>query len=178
MGINKSGNTNRVISTRLDNLPNLPTIDPTNHSKVFTRHYVNLIPSLPLNEVYLLNFIVYQSDVKCEIKYGMAIMRRFIAWMRVNRKEINIHSARELFIVLIEKGLVFQTKTRSTYMINPMLIYHPKYIDSNMYKWIIGEYQVIQIATHTLTKQYLIQDLTETIEENIDLIIKAKKPRK
>lgn len=125
-------NTNIVSKTETKSLPYLPVITVSKHRRVTTKHFTNLALWLSSGELAMINFLVYQVKADNTFQYSTHLLDQFSAAKnfmleQVYKKEISyktpISIARDHFMFLVHNGLILKTKTRSKYMLNPMLSY-------------------------------------------------------
>lgn len=123
-------NTNRVKSAFTKSL--YPFIF-TSSKRVMTVNYFNLMVILPNEESALLNFLIKESTQYNTFKYSTRLLEKYRMYVSVVKRSLsadinfntNIKITREVFIRLIEKGLLF--RVGNEYVINFALTYSPQY---------------------------------------------------
>lgn len=134
MGINKQGNSEKVIGADIKQLHCCPDLSINSMNKAITRHYVNLHLILSPTELTLLNFIVFISDSINIVKYDMTLLKQF---SKASSRAVELYSAdskiayntsipslRNTFISLVEKGLLVPMKAKGEYMVCPALVFN------------------------------------------------------
>jgi len=141
-------NTNKVKSAKLKSLFAFPA---TNTKRVFTVHYMNMMVILSADESALLNFLIKESTVYNTFKYSTSLLKKhqkFINAIEGTNPKIhfktNIHFIRNVFIKLVEKGLVFRVGNQ--YVINYNLTFMPQF-SADVKRW-INQYQPIQATNN------------------------------
>lgn len=174
MGINKSGNSESVISTEIKSLHYCPELMAKSSNKSITRHFVNLHLILPYTDLVLLNFIVFISDSANVIKYDTKLLNQF---SKAAERGIELYSAdhkigyntshpntRKSFINLIEKGILVPMKLKGTYMICPSLVYNSNHRLFNG-KELLSRYQEVYSS---LNPSEALKCLCEEIKSKVD----------
>lgn len=102
--------------------------------RVMTVNYFNLMVRLPKEESCLLNFLIKESTNYNTFKYSTRLLEKYKAYVKVvgrvfpsgdKKINTNVKYSRDVFIRLIEKGLVF--RGGKEYVINFALTYSPQY---------------------------------------------------
>ena len=136
----------------------------TNKKRIVTANYFNIIVVLPGNEANLLNFLLKEATVFNTIRYSTKLMMKYRAYIKAIERNFNtpaykisrqtpkpkiplfyrintnIHEVRNVFIKLIEKGLIF--RVNKEYVINFGLSYMVQF-SAPANKW-IKEYELIR----------------------------------
>lgn len=132
MGINRKGNTEKVLSADIKSLHCCPDLKITSINKSITRHYVNLHLILPHTELSLINFLVFISDSVNVFTYETDLLIQFA---KASDRAVDLYKApkvkyntsmpslRNAFMNLVEKGLLVPLKDKGKYMICPSLVY-------------------------------------------------------
>jgi len=123
-------NTNRVKSAVAKSL--YPFIF-TSSKRVMTVNYFNLMVILPNEESALLNFLIKESTQYNTFKYSTRLLEKYRMYVSAVKRNLsadvnfntNIKITREVFIRLIEKGLLFRVENE--YVINFALAYSHQY---------------------------------------------------
>lgn len=132
-------NTNKIKKTEAKNLWQML---PSNKKRIVTPNYFNVIVALDKNEANLLNFLIKESSVYNTISYSTRLIIKYRAYIKaiernfndgdkkiiapMKKQPTNIHAARDIFIKLLEKGLIFRV-SNTEYLINFGLTYMVQY---------------------------------------------------
>lgn len=162
-------NTNKIKRAKVKNLWSML---PSNKKRIVTPNYFNLIVALDKNEASLLNFLIKESSVYNTVRYPTKLMIKYRAYIKaiernfreggnkINpRTKINIHAVREIFIKLVEKGLIFRVD--GEYLISFGLTYMVQY-SAPVSKW-TKQYNLI--VSGELGEGYLYLINQQTLRE-------------
>jgi hypothetical protein len=178
MGINKQGNTEKVLGADIKQLHCCPDLSIHSMNKSVTRHYINLHLILNPTELTLLNFIVFISDAINVVKYDINLLKQFDKASSRARElyaaDTKIHyntsmpSLRTTFIGLVEKGLLVPMKDKGTYMVCPALVFNSNYRLFNIKK-ILQDYSKAYNSQHpSESLKSMCQDIKDRYDKELD----------
>jgi hypothetical protein len=130
-------NTKIIEQTTLKNLRYLPELSgKSSNSKCFTRHWANLGLTASVDMYAMFGFVVFMSDSYGRIDYSLKLLKQYKqASIRAAeiykagkiKQSISIPSSRNLFIQMIEEGLLIRLESgKNRFMVNPLIVYSPK----------------------------------------------------
>lgn len=167
------GNTKLISESKTKSLPHLPVLSVGKHRRVFSRHYTNLSLWLPLEELQLLSYLIYDSNTLADntFVYNTELLKRFIAAFREANNQYlgvstnkNLTQARRCLKNLIERGLILQTGTKNKLMINPLLTYSADVVNNKKHKEIQDLYQNINVTSASLLTNKFSNIVSEFLE--------------
>lgn len=143
----------RVLTTAF---PYMPPLTGNKTSRVVTKHFTNLPMYMDLDELALINWLVYQVGADNTFEYtsrlcdlfSMAIVEANKEYRQIEDKVPHLQVQRspkiirENLIKLIEKGYVFSVGQKLL-MLSPMLTYRADYITAKEYDDICNKYQLL-----------------------------------
>lgn len=176
MGINRKGNTEKVLSADIKSLHCCPDLKITSINKSITRHYVNLHLILPHTELTLINFLVFISDSVNVFSYSTELLEQFtkassraadLYKVGAIKYNVSVPSLRNAFIGLVEKGLLVPLKNKGMYMVCPSLVYSS---NRSLFsgKKILRDYQNCYNSPYpSLSLKSMCQDIKETMDKEL-----------
>lgn len=126
-------NTKLIQNTKTLRHPNFPTLVADKRNRVITKHFTNLAMYMDINQLSLLNWLVYQSDVnnaftynsKLLIMYRQAVIEANKEYNGKKEIKISLTFIRSCLKNLIENGYILPTK-ENEFTINKSLTFHKK----------------------------------------------------
>lgn len=177
MGINKQGNSEKVIGADIKQLHCCPDLSIHSMNKSVTRHYINLHFILPPTELTLLNFIVFISDAINVVKYDTTLLKQFdkasnralelyAAGTKINYNT-SMPSLRIAFISLVEKGLLVPMKAKGEYMVCPSLVFNSNWRLFSIKK-ILADYSKAYNSPHpSESLKCMCQDIKDRYDKEL-----------
>lgn len=138
---------------KLESLPHFPALSGEKRSRVITKHFTNCSMFLPRNELAVLTWLIYQSEVDNSFTYSTHLCRKFSASVKYasqqyGGKKVNtsLYSIRSCFKALIKNGLLLPTSDEKVFIISPMLSYRPEYVRPKDYGTIEYVYSTLVVG--------------------------------
>ena len=162
-------NTKLIQNTFVKTLPNLPMLKANKMNRVVTKHFCNLVLYMEKNELALLTWLIYQTDIKNIFEYNSSLLRRYRQSIINANEEYGTKSDLKTSLIyiryqlkkLIELGYVLPINEKK-YIINPLLTFHPEslttkkwHLISKMYESIgktPEKWQIIEFTTRVMAQ--------------------------
>lgn len=158
-GINTKGNTKKILSIQVKELPLFPVLAQGGNGRIFTKHFTNLVPCLTKDEISLLSFLIYQSELDNSIIYSTKLLKQYDTWVhfcqgRYGKRPLSssVPKTRLIFKDLIEKGFLLLTTQLKCFLVNPNLTYSKEYVKIKFYNsWTMlyryGSHGILELTT-------------------------------
>ena len=126
-------NTKLITGTKPKKELNLPKLTADKRNRVVTKHFTNLAMYLERNELSLLNWLIYQSDVNNVFNYNSKLLLMYRqAVIEANKEyngkkdiKISLTFIRHCLKNLIESGYILPME-ENKFIINKSLTFHKK----------------------------------------------------
>jgi hypothetical protein len=142
MGLNKLGNCQTVINSKLLKLWDFPQLMQRRTGRVFTKHYVNMTLIIDPNYLSLFSYLVYQSAADNTFIYSSFLLEQYKQTVKAAADKYQVcnpylttslPNARKHMIWLIQNGFVLPCTRKYQYLINPNLTYSRLYVLPRFY---------------------------------------------
>jgi hypothetical protein len=174
-------NTKIVERTETLILPDYPPLADGKKGRILTKHLVNLSLILDQSHYCLLSWLIYQSSADNAITYSGGLLKQYVAAVKaadkyyqslprsINHLYIGLPKNRQLFMSLINQGLLLPTTKPKIFIINPNLTYNRRYTKPAFYNQFIEHYNTLpkDISHHQSKLKALTTSFISHVQSNV-----------